>query len=73
MPAASRAAGWPRALALALLTTAFATLIGGCSHDADDASKASAVIAHNVTLTPAQRKHIALHTVALGEFRQFFQ
>lgn len=70
MPAASRAAAWPRALALALLATATAATLGGCSHDPDDVAKAAAVTAHDVTLTPAQRKHIALHTVALGEFHQ---
>lgn len=57
-------------MALALLATATAASLGGCSSGTDDVAKAAAVTAHNVTLTLAQRQHVALHTVALGPLHQ---
>lgn len=57
-----------RCLAHMLMAAAFCTL-GACgSHSAEDAS--SATTPGNVTLTPAQRQHITLYTVAVSDYHR---
>ncbi|MGA0586780.1 efflux RND transporter periplasmic adaptor subunit [Dyella sp. KRB-257] len=67
-PASVRANRWPRVLALGVLAASGAAFIAGCSHAPDEAAAAASVTAHNVTLTPAQRRHIHLQAVAAGVF-----
>lgn len=45
-------------------------ILSGCSPDADDAQQTVPVTAANVTLSPAQRQHITLYTVAPSTFRK---
>jgi cobalt-zinc-cadmium efflux system membrane fusion protein len=48
-----------------------ATALGGCSgHAGQEAAPPADAIAHDVTLTPAQLKHIRLDTVARSDFRR---
>ena len=57
-----------RCLAHMLMAAAFCTL-GACgSHSAEDASPATTP--GNVTLTPAQRQHITLYTVAVSDYHR---
>jgi cobalt-zinc-cadmium efflux system membrane fusion protein len=56
-------------LALALLVGAAVAPLAACSPKTDSAA-AGPVTARNVTLTPAQREHIRLYTVATSQFRK---
>ena len=59
-----------RALALSVMAAATLGLVAGCSSKADSNAQAASVTPTNVTLTAAQRQHVALYTVAPSGFRR---
>jgi membrane fusion protein, heavy metal efflux system len=58
-----------RALAIAIVAMAATVSLAACSPKKDN-SQAESEVAHNVTLTAAQRQHIRLYTIALSKFHK---
>jgi len=62
--------GISRPSALVVLTVAAVLSLAGCSRKADTDAPAPVTANGNITLTPAQRAHITLYTVASSQFRR---
>jgi cobalt-zinc-cadmium efflux system membrane fusion protein len=55
---------------MAAVACVLMTALAGCTDKADEGTPAASVTASNVTLTPEQRKHISLYTVARSSFHR---
>jgi cobalt-zinc-cadmium efflux system membrane fusion protein len=73
MTAAARRGCLPRALAMAVMTSAMVISVGGCSSRADktdDSAQAAPAKPSDVRMTAAQRKHIHVYTVAPSSYHK---
>lgn len=59
-----------RVSAVAFVLVATLTGMAGCASKTDDSASTGSVTATNMTLTPEQRKHIGLYTVARASFQR---